>query len=113
MGMKIARSLPTLSTFRSNALTGTATDVKTTGGEIFGWYAYNDGAATNYLQIYGAVSGGGSPLFTIGIPTKAATNIVWPGGVIASTGISLKSTTDYAASAGSTTGEMILTLVYL
>lgn len=115
MGASSSKPSPRYSTGRSNAVVTAALTIKATAGELFGWYAANLGAATNYLHIYpkvGATSGD-TPTFSIPIPTGAATNILWVSGLEMAAGISIRGTTDFAATVGATTGELVVNIVYV
>jgi hypothetical protein len=116
MGLKTSRPSAPFTVGRSNAVTNTAASIKTTGGELFGWYMSNTGAAVNYVKIYGkdGATSTDTPLFTCVIPAGAATNILWTSSVTCPTGISVRSTTDYADNSvlGSTANEVVVNIVY-
>ena len=117
MGLYNARLSKPFSVGRSNAVTNSAASIKTTAADLYGWYIANTGAATNYVKIYGkdAAASTDTPLFTIPVPAGAATNIIWPSSVTCTTGLSVRSTTDYPDNSvlGSTSGEITVNIIYV
>lgn len=64
--------------FFNGAITG-ATTVKSSAGNLFGWYIFNPNATTCYLQFYNAASGGitvgTSVIMALAVPAGAAANV--------------------------------------
>jgi hypothetical protein len=97
-------------------LTATAaTNVKSSGGNVWGWYGYNPNASTCFLQFYNASSAtlGTSALHPFGVLAGGSFNVM-PGSIAAfnlSTAISTGQTT---TATGSTqcSSPMVITLLY-
>lgn len=90
--------------FEADAVT-TATAVKGSAGNVYGWYLYNPNASVCFLEVFNTASptlGTTVPILSLGIPATGAANI--PPGSIAvanfSTAIEIAATT---ASKGSST----------
>lgn len=87
-----------LDIFRTLDADETEEDVKTSAGQIYGWYIYNDGAAEVYVKFYNATAanvtvGTTTPALTIPIPAGGASNIEFSHGIPFSTAISIAATT--------------------
>lgn len=92
-----------------------ATQVKASGGNIWGWYGYNPNTSVCFLQFYNTASAtlGTGALHPFGIPSGGSFNLA-PGGIALfnlSTGISTGQTTT-ATGATPCTAAMIITLLY-
>jgi hypothetical protein len=97
----VPRTSGGLSIFRSLDLDETEEDVKTSAGQVFGWYFYNDGAAEAYVKFYNATAanvtvGTTTPVLTIPIPAGAAANVFTDIGIAFGTAISVAATTAVA-----------------
>lgn len=103
-GMKVNPSPATsggLSIFRSLDLDETEEDVKTSAGQLFGYYLYNAAASARFVKVYNATAanvtvGSTTPVLTIPLPAGAAANVTFPYGVAFSTAISVAATTAVA-----------------
>jgi hypothetical protein len=106
------------STFASTAfdLAATAaTQVKATGGDVWGWYGYNPNTSTCFLQFYNSASAtlGTSALHPFGVLAGGSFNIS-PGSIAMfnlGTGISTGETTT-ATGATPCTSAMVVTILY-
>lgn len=92
-----------------------ATNIKASGGNVYGWFGNNPNASTCFLQFYNSASAvlGTSPLHPFGIPTGASWNIA-PGGLALfnlSTAISTGQTTT-ATGSSACASAMTLTILY-
>ena len=92
-----------------------ATNIKGSGGNVWGWYGNNPNTSTCFLQFYNSTSAtlGTSPLHPFGVPSGASFNVA-PGGLAwfnLSTGISTGQTT---TATGSTqcSSAMTVTILY-
>lgn len=90
-----------LSIFRSIDLDETEEDVKTSAGQVFGYYIYNNAAATTYVKFYNATAanvivGTTTPVLTIPIPAGSAANVISPIGIQFDTAICVAATTGVA-----------------
>jgi len=92
-----------------------ATNIKASGGNVYGWFGNNPNASTCFLQFYNSSSPslGTSALHPFGIPTGASWNVA-PGGLALfnlSTAISTGQTTT-ATGSSQCASAMTLTILY-
>lgn len=90
-----------LSTFRSLDLDETEEDVKTSAGQVFGYYIANLAGSVRFVKFYNATAanvtvGSTTPVWTLPIPAGAAANVEFSHGVSFSTAISVAATTGVA-----------------
>ena len=107
-----------LSIFRSIDLDESEEDVKTSAGQVFGWYIYNNAATTTYVKFYNATAanttvGTTTPVLTIPVPAGSAANILSPIGITFSTAICAAATTGVADNdTGAPAGNVIIIDVF-
>lgn len=92
-----------LTIFRSIDLDETEEEVKSSTGQVYGWYLYNNAAATTYVKFYNAtaasvVVGTTIPVLTIPVPAGSAANVEFTNGIAFSTAITVAATTGVADS---------------
>jgi hypothetical protein len=92
-----------LSASRIKAAASTnATSVKNSGGQVYGWYLYNNTSSAKFFKLYNKASapsvGSDTPFFTVSIPANGGTNIEFSMGVPLGTGIAYAITTGIADS---------------
>ncbi len=80
-----------------------ATSVKSSAGQLYGYYIYNSNASAVYVQIFNTASGSvtlgtTAPVLSLGIPTGSAANVSIVGGLAFGTAISWACTTTRAGS---------------
>lgn len=90
-----------LSIFRSLDLDETEEDVKTTAGQLYGYYFANTNAAARYLKFYNATAanvtvGTTTPVLTLYLPATSAGHISFTHGVAFDTAICAAATTGVA-----------------
>jgi hypothetical protein len=90
-----------LTPYRSLDLDETEEAIKAGAGKLFGYYLYNDGAATVYVKIYNAteaevVVGTTVPVITIPLPPKSAANVEFTNGIAFAKAITAAATTGFA-----------------
>jgi hypothetical protein len=90
-----------LSIFRSLDLDETEEDVKTSAGQLYGYYFYNAAASLRYLKFYNATAanvtvGTTTPVLTIPVPPTTAGHVEFSQGIPFSTAISAAVTTGLA-----------------
>lgn len=90
-----------LSIFRSIDLDETEEDVKTSAGQLFGWYLYNAHSAVLYVKLYNATAanvtvGTTTPVMTIPVPPSSGANVEFTNGIAFSTAICAACTTGVA-----------------
>jgi hypothetical protein len=94
----VPRTTGGLTIFRSIDLDETEEDVKTSAGQLFGWYLFNAAATTHYVKLYNATAanvtvGTTTPVLTIPVPAGAAANVFVPHGIAFGTAITAAATT--------------------
>lgn len=88
-----------MSVFRSINVLNTSNSIKTTNGNLYGWYLYNAGAAVRYFKFYNvatATVGTTTPFLTIAVPAGGGANVEFSMGITFNTAISLACTTGVA-----------------
>lgn len=90
-----------LTIFRSIDLDESEEDVKTSAGQLYGYYIFNAAAATRYVKFYNATAanttvGTTTPVLTIPLPAGAAANVEFTQGIAFSTAICAAATTGLA-----------------
>lgn len=108
-----------LSIFRSIDLDETEEDVKTSAGQLYGWYIYNAASSVRYVKLYNATAasvtvGTTTPVMTIPIPATSGANVEFTNGIAFSTAITAAATTGVADSDTGAPGanEVIVNLLY-
>ena len=89
----------------SGTIGATATAIKASAGQLYGWYLFNSNATIVYCQIFniasGSVSlGSSTPALSFGIPAGAAANILGAIGIAFGTAMSFAFTTTRSGSTG-------------
>ncbi len=87
--------------FRSLDLDETEEDVKTSAGQVFGWYIHNNAASVRYVKFYNDTAanvtvGTTTPKLTIPVPANGAANVEFRSGIAFSAAISVAATTGLA-----------------
>lgn len=90
-----------LSTFRSIDIDETEEDVKTSAGQVFGWYLTNLATTRRYIKFYNATAasttvGSTPPFLTIPLDAGQSANVEWVNGISFSTAICVAATTALA-----------------
>lgn len=109
-----------LSIFRSIDLDETEEDVKTSAGQLFGWYLFNNHATdVRFVKLYNATAanvtvGSTTPVMTIPLPPKGGANVLFETGIAFSTAITAAATTGVADADTGTPGanEVIANFFY-
>lgn len=89
----------------SGSIGATATSVKGSAGQVYGWYIYNSNASAVYVQVFNVVSGSvtlgtTSPTFSLGIPASSGANVSFDSGIAMGTAITVAVTTTRSGSTG-------------
>lgn len=86
-----------LSVYRNINLVASGVNIKSSAGQIYGWYLFNNAPTVRYIKLYnkaGAPSvGADTPAMTIPLPCGAAANVIVPSGIAFSQGIGIGATT--------------------
>jgi hypothetical protein len=88
-------------TIATGTIGATATQVKASAGQIYGWYIYNSNSTAVYMQIFNTSSvtlGTTTPVMSIGIPAGSGANILSSMGIAFSTAIYIAFTTTRSGS---------------
>lgn len=90
-----------LSLFRSLDLDETEEDVKTSFGQVYGYYFANISTGWRYLKFYNATAanvtvGTTTPVLTCPLPPQSVANVTFPIGIVFSTAITAAATTGVA-----------------
>lgn len=86
------------SIFRTLDADETEEAVKTSAGQIYGWFISNAVAAQVFVKIYNdtvanVTVGSTTPVLTIGIPASSSANVAFPNGIAFDTAITIAATT--------------------
>lgn len=70
----------------ATALTNTAQAIKSSAGQLYGWYIYNPNATAQFVQLYNTAQGSvtvgtTNPLFMLTIPATSAANVEFTNGI--------------------------------
>ena len=81
-----------------NSIKATATSVKASAGQVYGWFIYNSNSSVAYVQFFDVASGSvtlgtTTPNYSIGIPATSAANVFVPTGIAHGTAITIAATT--------------------
>lgn len=100
-----------------SAASANATVVKSSAGQLFGWYVYNSNNSSRKLTFHNASStptAGASVFFSIVIPPLGGANVFTDIGIAFSTGISITTTTGLtdADSASVALNDLVINLFY-
>jgi hypothetical protein len=95
----------------------TGGSIKSTPGQVGGWYIANNASAVRYVKLYDkatAPTAGDTPKVTIALPANSAANVLSVSGIDFTTGIGLRVTTGVAdADAGApTANDVVINLFY-
>ena len=77
------------------AATNNAAVVKASAGQVYGWYFFNNSAATKFVKLYNKTTtpapatDNGVLAITIAVPAGGGTNVFWAAGVAFGTGIGI------------------------
>ena len=90
-----------LTIFRSIDLDESEEDVKTSAGQLYGWYLFNAHTATLYVKLYNATAanttvGTTTPIMTIPVPAGSAANVEFTNGIAFGTALCAACTTGVA-----------------
>lgn len=89
----------------TGSIGATKTDIKTSAGQVGGWYIYNPNSSVAYVQFFNATAanvtlGTTAPYYSLPIPATSAANLEVGKGIAHSTAISIAVTTTRAGSTG-------------
>lgn len=86
-----------LSVYRNINLVANGVNIKSSAGQIYGWYLFNNAPSVRYIKLYNKAKaplvGADIPVMTIPLPRGAAANVIVPSGIAFSNGIGIGATT--------------------
>lgn len=107
-----------LSVYRNINLVASGVNIKSSAGQVYGWYLFNHASSVRYIKLYnkarGPSVGADTPAMTIPLPANAAANVIVPSGIAFSHGIGIGATTgvgDDDAGAPAT-NDVIVNIIY-
>jgi hypothetical protein len=115
--MASGQAVVTWSTYRTLDCQPTGVNIKSSAGEIAGWYISNQASSVRYVKLYDKATAPAStdtPLLTIAIPANSAANVLAPAGVNTTSGIGIRGTTGVADNdtGAPTANDIIVNLFY-
>lgn len=106
------------SVFNGYGMIANVMTVKSSPGQVGGWYIHNPGTATNYVQVFNTTSGvtlgTTQPTYIIAVPAGAAANLELTCGIAHSTGIQAACTSTATGNVSPTgaSSNMVVTIFY-
>src|SRR4030042_652964 len=89
-----------LTIYRNLDIDQAGVNIKSSAGQVYGWYLYNNAVTTRYVKLYNKATaptvGTDTPVMTIGIPPGSAANVEYNIGIPFATGIGIGATTGVA-----------------
>lgn len=83
--------------YRNINLVASGVNIKSSAGQIYGWYLFNNAPTVRYIKLYNKAKapsvGADTPVMTIPLPCGAAANVIVPSGIAFSHGIGIGATT--------------------
>ena len=107
-----------LSVYRNINLGAAGLGIKTSPGQIYGWFLFNTSSAIRYVKLYNKSSapivGIDKPFMTIPLPAGGGANVNFTSGIYFSKGIGVGATTGVADSStgAPADGDIIVNLIY-
>ena len=107
-----------LSIYRNINLVASGVNIKSSAGQIYGWFLFNNAATVRYVKLYNKASnpsvGADTPIMTIPLPPGAGANVNFTSGIVFSHGIGIGATTGVTdGDAGApAANEVIVNIIY-
>ncbi len=108
-----------LTIYRNLDMGITGVEIKSSAGQIYGYYIANNASSVRYVKLYNAYSGSvpastDSPVITLPIPANAAANVSHPNGVAFGTKIGIRASTGVGDSDNTapTANDVIVNIFY-
>ena len=107
-----------LSIYRNINLVASGVNIKSSAGQIYGWFLFNNAATGRYVKLYNKASnpsvGADTPIMTIPLPPGAGANVNFTSGITFSHGIGIGATTGVGdGDAGApAANEVIVNIIY-
>jgi hypothetical protein len=115
--MASGQAVATWNTYRSLDCQPAGVNIKSSAGEVAGWFISNQAGAVRYVKLYDkatAPSSSDTPKLTIAIPANSAANVIAPAGIDFTAGIGIRGTTGVADNdtTAPTANDIIVNLFY-
>ena len=97
--MASGQAIATWNTYRSLDVQPTGFNIKSSPGEVGGWFISNQATAARYVKLYDkatAPSSSDTPLLTLAIPASSAANVLSVSGIDFKNGIGIRATVNIA-----------------
>ena len=107
-----------LSVYRNINLVASGVNIKSSAGQIYGWYLFNNAKSVRYIKLYNKARapfvGADTPAMTIPLPCGAAANVIVPSGIAFSHGIGIAATTGVTDGNAGTpaANEVVVNIIY-
>ncbi|PJE65498.1 hypothetical protein COU91_01320 [Candidatus Saccharibacteria bacterium CG10_big_fil_rev_8_21_14_0_10_47_8] len=107
-----------LSVYRNISLAASGVNIKSSAGQVYGWYLFNNTASVRYVKLYNKAThpsvGGDTPFMTIALPAGAGANVHFTTGIAFSNGIGIGATTGVADgdTGAPAANEVIANIIY-
>jgi hypothetical protein len=107
-----------MSVYRNINLGASGVSIKSSAGQIYGWFLFNNAAAVRYVKLYNKGSspsvGFDTPFMTIPLPAGAGANVNFTSGITFSNGIGIGATTGVTDgdSGAPAANEVIVNIIY-
>ncbi len=115
--MASGQAIATWNTYRSLDVQPTGVVIKSSPGEVGGWFICNQAVATRFIKLYDKATAPGSgdtPKLTIAVPASSAANILSESGIDFTTGIGIRATQNVADNdtVAPTANDVVLCIFY-
>lgn len=107
-----------LSVYRNINLGASGVNIKSSAGQIYGWFLFNNAASVRYVKLYNKASnpsvGFDTPFMTIPLPAGGGANVNFTSGITLSNGIGIGATTGVTDgdSGSPAANEVIVNIIY-
>ena len=107
-----------MSVYRNVNLGSGGVNIKSSAGQIYGWFLFNNAGSVRYVKLYNKGSspsvGFDTPFMTIPLPPGGGANVNFVSGIALSSGIGIGATTGVADGDSSSPGanEVIVNIIY-
>lgn len=107
-----------MSVYRNISLGAGGVNIKSSTGQVYGWFLFNDSDSIRYIKLYNKASrplvGYDTPFMTIPLPVGGGANVNFTSGITFTHGIGIGATTGVADSdrGAPATNDVIVNIIY-
>lgn len=107
-----------LSVYRNVNLGASGVTIKSSAGQIYGWYFFNNAVSVRFVKLYNKGSnpsvGSDTPFMTIALPAGGGANVNFTSGITLNNGIGIGATTGVTDgdSSAPAANEVIVNIIY-